>query len=280
MTAAHKANTGVRGAERAPVIIIGAGLGGLASACTLSARGHKVVVCEANDWTGGKAAEWQQDGFRFDMGPTILTLPSVLGRIFGESGLRLDERLDLRRLDPQWRCFFDNGSPIDLVENVTLMAAELEKRYSGDGKGYENLLAVSEKLHEISRRFVFWKSVGGLKDTLNLREALSPETIRDVLALRMHATLGSEIRKRIGNPQAVQIFDHFTQYVGSNPLQAPAVLTGIAHMQMDEGIWYPIGGTRAVPQALRRLAEENGVIFRTNCRISRILHDARRFMAS
>ncbi|NVN02114.1 MULTISPECIES: phytoene desaturase family protein [Asaia] len=260
----------------APIIIIGSGLGGLAAACTLSARGHKVIVCEANDWTGGKAAEWRQDGFRFDMGPTILTLPSVLKRIFGESGLRIDERLDLRRLDPQWRCFFDDGTPLDLVEDVTRMAAELEKRHEGDGKGYEDLLAVSEKLHDISRRFVFWKSVGGLRDTLKIGEALSPTTMRDVLALRMHATLGAEIRKRIANPQAVQVFDHFTQYVGSNPLQAPAVLTGIAHMQVDEGIWYPMGGTRAVPQALRRLAEENGVEFRTNRRVSRIVHDEHR----
>jgi len=92
----------------------------------------------------------------------------------------------------------------------------------------------------------------------------------------MHSTLGREIRKRIGNAQAVQIFDHFTQYVGSNPLEAPAVLTGIAHMQVDEGIWYPIGGTRAVPVALRKLAEESGVVFRTGCRIRRIVHDATR----
>ncbi|GAB6854303.1 phytoene desaturase family protein [Asaia astilbis] len=262
--------------EHAPVIIIGAGLGGLAAACTLSARGHKVVVLEANDWTGGKAAELSQDGYRFDMGPTILTLPSVLKRIFAEGGLSLDERLDLRRLDPQWRCFFDEGSPLDLVEDIPQMAAELEKRHRGDGKGYEALLAMSEKLHEISRRFVFWKSVGGLRDTIKIGEAMAPDTMRDVLALRMHSTLGREIRKRISNPQAAQVFDHFTQYVGSNPLQAPAVLTGIAHMQVDEGIWYPIGGTRAVPQALRRMAEENGVVFKTNSRVTRLVHDSKR----
>jgi len=261
--------------ENAPIVIIGAGLGGLAAACTLSARGHRVVVCEANEWTGGKAAEWAQEGFRFDMGPTILTLPSVLRRIMGESGSRLEDRLDLRRLDPQWRCFFDDGRALDLVEDVATMAAELERRAPGDGRGYEDLMAMSEKLHEVSRRFVFWKSVGGLRDTLDISAALSPETMRDVLALRMHSTLGREIRKRIRNPQAVQVFDHFTQYVGSNPLQAPAVLTGIAHMQVDEGIWYPIGGTRAVPVALRKLAEENGVVFRTGARVTRILHDAK-----
>lgn len=262
--------------DQPPVVIIGAGLGGLAAACTLSARGYKVIVCEANDWSGGKAAQHDQDGFRFDMGPTILTLPSVLRRIIGESGEALENRLDLRRLDPQWRCFFDQAETLDLVEDIDAMASSLEQRRPGDGKGYQDLLAMSERLHDISRRFVFWKSVGGLRDTLNLGETFAHGTLKDVLALRMHSTLGREIRKRIANPQAVQVFDHFTQYVGSNPLQAPAVLTGIAHMQVDEGIWYPIGGTRAVPVALRKLAEEQGVEFRTNCRVERILHDRKR----
>lgn len=270
---------GAQAPERAPdgpVVVIGAGLGGLAAACTLSARGHDVVVCEANDWTGGKAAEWKDQGFRFDMGPTILTLPSVLRRIMNEAGHTLEDRLEMHRLDPQWRCFFDDGDRLDLLENIEAMARSLEDRHPGDGKGYRDLIAMSETLHDISRRFVFWKSVGGIGDTLDLGQSFRPEVMRDIAALRMHSTLGREIRKRIANPKAVQVFDHFTQYVGSNPLQAPAVLTGIAHMQVDEGIWYPVGGTRAVPQALREIAEEQGVTFRTDSRVVRILHDRRR----
>ena len=83
--------------------ILGGGLGGLAAACTLAARGYRVVLLERNGWLGGKAAVLQEQGFRFDMGPTILTVPSVLGRIFSEAGQQLEDHLDLIRLDPQWR---------------------------------------------------------------------------------------------------------------------------------------------------------------------------------
>ena len=86
-----------------PVGVVGAGLGGLAAACTLAARGHKVVLFDKNPWLGGKAALLEQDGFRFDMGPTILTVPDVLERVFAEAGRRMSDYLDLRRLDPQWR---------------------------------------------------------------------------------------------------------------------------------------------------------------------------------
>ena len=86
--------------------VIGGGLGGLAAACTLGARGYDVVVLERNDWVGGKAAVLEADGFRFDMGPTILLMPSVIARIFAEAGRDYREYLDLIPLDPQWRSFF------------------------------------------------------------------------------------------------------------------------------------------------------------------------------
>ena len=85
--------------------VIGGGLGGLAAACTLAARGYQVVLFERSDWLGGKAAVWSEAGYRFDMGPTILTLPSVLHRIFREADRELSDYLDLIPLDPQWRCF-------------------------------------------------------------------------------------------------------------------------------------------------------------------------------
>ena len=86
--------------------IIGSGLGGLSAACTLAARGYEVTVFEKNNWLGGKAAVLEQDGFRFDMGPTILTVPSVLARIFSEAERSVSSYLDLVPLDPQWRSFY------------------------------------------------------------------------------------------------------------------------------------------------------------------------------
>ncbi len=257
-----------------PVGVIGSGLGGLAAACTLAARGHKVVLFEKNDWLGGKAALHEDSGYRFDMGPTILTVPSVLARIFSEAGETMESSLDLRRIDPQWRCFFDDGAVLDLDEDVTAMALRL-RGFSGAGEtnteqGYRDFLVMSGKLHEVSAKFFFWKSVEDLGDTMNMKKNMDLDTLRDVLSLRMGSTVARQIRKRIGDERVSQMLDHFVQYVGSSPYLAPAVLCSIAHMQTQEGVWYPIGGTRAVPEALTALAERLGVDIRTSTGISRI----------
>src|SRR5210317_920716 len=107
------------------VAVIGTGLGGLAAACTLAARGHNVTLLEKNPWLGGKAAVLEEEGFRFDMGPTILTVPRVLERIFAEAGKNFADELDLVRLDPQWRCFYEDGSVLDLMQDPEQMARRI-----------------------------------------------------------------------------------------------------------------------------------------------------------
>ena len=253
--------------------IIGGGLGGLASACTLAARGYKVVLFEANPWLGGKAAELNEQGFRFDMGPTILTLPSVLRRIFEESGRRMGDYLEMVRLEPQWRSFFEDGTTLDLVSNETAMAQNLD-RFAPGGKvstGYRKFQGLSKRLNDISQRFFFYKPIGGLRDMFDAKNTFNLSTLGDVLAMRMGRSVASTIRSHVPDERVAQMLDHYTQYVGSSPLNSPAVLCGIGHMQTDEGVWYPIGGTRAVPLALTKLAVELGVQFRPNTQIRRII---------
>ena len=119
MTAGHPMRTMKDGR----IGVIGGGLGGLAAACTLAARGYEVVLFEKNAWLGGKAAVLEVEGYRFDMGPTILLMPSVLKRIFAEAGRDLADELDLVPLDPQWRSFFEDGSTLDLHADRRRMAA-------------------------------------------------------------------------------------------------------------------------------------------------------------
>jgi diapolycopene oxygenase len=250
--------------------IIGGGLGGLAAACTLAARGHKVTLLERNDWLGGKAAVLEREGFRFDMGPTILTMPRVLSRIFAEAGRHLGDYLDLKRLDPQWRCFYDDGSVLDLAQDPEEMKRTLHSFAPGDVKGYEDFLAVARRLSDVSDRFFFWKSVEDLRDTMDMKSSMSLATLSDVMSLRMHRTVAGQVKRNVRDKRVAQMLEHFIQYVGSSPLASPAVLCGIAQMQVGEGVWYPMGGTRAVPVALTRLAEELGVEFRTGVEVDRI----------
>ena len=257
--------------------MIGGGLAGLSAACVLAARGYSVVLFEKSGWLGGKAAVLNEAGFRFDMGPTILTVPSVLRRVFAEAGRNLEDYLDLVRLDPQWRCFFTDGSVLDLVENVDTMANTLDEYApgKGSGAGYRDFMAFSERLNRISEKYYFWKSIGGIRDMIDVKFGFSLSILGDVLSMRMGRSVGGTVRKYTPDARVAQMLDHFTQYVGSCPEQSPAVLCGIAQMQTSEGIWYPRGGTRSVPEALAKLGRELGVEFRTETGIRRILVDAK-----
>ncbi len=256
-----------------PIGIIGGGLAGLSAACVLAARGRKVILFERNEWLGGKAAQLIGDGFRFDMGPTIVTIPSVLRRIFSEAGARMEDYLELVRLDPQWRCFFDDGSSLDLAQNPDAMAQTLDAFAPGTNSGqrYRDFIDYSARLDGISQRHFFYKPIGGLKDMFEWKASFDPQMLGDVLAMRMGRSVAGTVRKFTPDPRVAQMIDHFTQYVGSSPYGSPAVLCGIAHMQTEEGVWYPVGGTRSVPLALEKLARELGVEFRTGVKIEKIL---------
>ena len=253
--------------------IVGAGLGGLAAACTLAARGYQVVLFERNSWLGGKANVLQELGFRFDMGPTILTVPSVLKHIFEEAGRKLEDELNLIRLDPQWRCFFEDGTRLDLVENTDRMCDNLQAFAPSEGLDprYRAFMAASERLHAISDQYFFWKPIGSIWDTFNSKGTFQLSVLKDILSMRIGSTVSGMVHGFLRERRVSQMAEHFTQYVGSSPLQAPAILCAIAHMQTEEGIWYPRGGTRAVPEALAKLLNTLGVEVRANTEIRRIV---------
>lgn len=257
--------------QKQSIGVVGSGLGGLSAACVLAARGYSVTVFEKNDWLGGKAAVLCADGYRFDMGPTILICPSVLRKVFSEAGRTLSDYLDLVPLEPQWRCFFEDHSSLDLMGDAAAMREELDRFSPGASAGYEKFSATSKDLHGISDRFFFWKSIGSMRDTFQTGSALNLSLLRDVSRMRLGHTVAGTIRRDIKDKRVAQMLDHIVQYVGSSPEKTPAILCAIADMQTGEGVWYPRGGTRAIPNALRRLAEELDVQFRTNTPVRRIV---------
>jgi diapolycopene oxygenase len=263
----------------AHVVVVGGGLGGLAAAAVAAARGHRVTLLDKNPWLGGKAAVLHlpdperpgaNQGWRFDMGPTILTVPRVLRRIYAEAGRDQARELPMLRLDPQWRCFFGDGTRIDLVEDVEAMARSMDafSPGTGQGAGYRAFQGVARHLHEVSERFFFWRSVEGIRDTIDLRRNFDPSTMRDVLALRMGKTVAKVIRGHVPDARLAQMLDHLCQYVGSSPYLAPAVLCGIGDMQASEGVWYPEGGTRAVAEGLAKLAADLGADLRPGVEVT------------
>jgi phytoene desaturase len=258
------------------VVVIGGGLGGLAAAAVAQARGHQVTLLDKNPWLGGKAAVLSLDApdgsgsFRFDMGPTILTVPRVLRRIYAEAGREQARELPLIRLDPQWRCFFEDNSRIDLMADVDDMAARMDvfAPGSGQGAGYRQFQKTAKHLHGVSERFFFWKPVESVVDTIDWKRNLELTTMKDVLSLRMGQTVAKVIRGYVPDARLAQMLDHFCQYVGSNPYMAPAVLCSIGDMQAREGVWYPVGGTRAVAVGLAKLAEELGADLRPGVEVT------------
>lgn len=256
--------------------VIGSGLGGLSAACVLAARGYRVTVFEKNSWIGGKAAVLRERGYRFDMGPTILIYPSVLRTIFAEAGRDIDGYLQLVPLEPQWRCFFKGGSTIDLYGDPARMRQQFRDCLPGTAAYYERLGQISEELHAISNRFFFWRSIGSMRDTFQAGSLRNMSLLRDVSRMKLNQTVSSAIRREVKDNRIAQMLEHMTQYVGSSPQKAPAILCAIEHMQRSEGVWYPLGGTRAIPEALERLGRELGVEFRTNVSVRRITTDGSR----
>jgi len=264
----------MRSSER--VGIIGAGLAGLSAACTLGARGYDVTVFERNGWLGGKNVPLAQNGFRFDMGPTILIMPSVLRRIFAEVGDSLEDWLPMVNLDPQWRCFFNDGTVLDLLQSTTEMSSHLDQFANDAGAQYVDFMQESDKLRQISERWFLWKPLDSIWDTFEPMSALKLSLLKDVRQMRLGQTVTGTIKSFVKDRRVVQMLEHFVQYVGSSPDNSPAILCAVGRMQTSEGVWYPLGGTAAIPQALVRLAKRLGVQFRTGVEINRILHDGTR----
>ena len=149
---------------------------------------------------GGKAAALAEQGFRFDMGPTILIMPSVLERVFAEAKRKMSDYLQMVRLDPQWRCFFDDGTVLDLKHDVRDMRDSLNSSEPGMGDRYVEFMNLSEQLHGISDRFFFWRSIGSIRDTFDFGGAMNLAVLKDVMRMRLGQTVGGAIRSFIKDP--------------------------------------------------------------------------------
>lgn len=257
------------------VVVVGGGLAGLSAAVELTTLGASVTVIERNDHLGGKMNVLREDGFSFDMGPTIITLPQVLRGVIERSGRTLTDYISLVDLDPQWRCFYEDGEVINLWKDPQRLASDLNAQFPSTrpGAGYLRFLEFARKMYRLSEKVFFYRDVGAVSDVMKQVPPTDFALVREVLGMRMHSTVGATAAQWIDDPHTRQLCEHFLQYVGSSPFLAPAILSLIASAQVDQGCWYPMGGTREVAKSLERILREERANLITGAKVKRIVRE-------
>ncbi len=247
-----------------PVVIVGAGIGGLSAAIRLAAVGHKVLVLEQNATIGGKMGEVREAGFRWDTGPSVITMRHVLVDLFASAGKRLEDYLTLEPLEPITRYFYPDGTVLDCSRDLPTMLGQIQALDERDVEGYLNYLAYAARLHRITGPVFIYDQ----PPTLASFSRVAP---RDMLRVDPFRTMQSAINGFVQSPHLRQLLGRFATYVGASPYLAPATLNVIAHVELNEGVWYPRGGIYRIARALEKLAVELGVEIRTGCAVHQIV---------
>jgi phytoene desaturase len=251
------------------VIVVGAGIGGLAASIRLTAAGMRVTLLEKNATTGGKMSQIEADGFRWDTGPSVITMRHVLEDLFASAGRSMTDYLMLMPVEPLTRYFWPDGTRLDATADVDVMAARAEALQAGDGAGYRRYLKYASTIHRVTGPVFIYDRPPRPRSFLKV-------SARDWLKADPFRTMQAAIRARVKSPYMRQLLGRFATYVGGSPYLAPATLNVIADVELSGGVWYPQGGIYAIAEALERLARELGVEIVTQAPVSRFLEEAGR----
>lgn len=238
------------------IIVIGAGLGGLAAGLRLAHAGHRVTILEKNEQPGGKVNRLEWEGFHFDTGPTILTLPEEIYRLFRELGRDPDEYLTLRAFDPIYRAHFQDGSTFTLHADEDATEAEVRRLSPSDGPNYRRFMGRAARIWQAIEEVVFDRLF------LSWRDLLKPEMLRAGLRVDPLRSMYRRVEQAFDDPRIRQLFMFQAIYVGASPRQTPATYTVIPFLEQRAGVWFPEGGLYAIVEALMRVAQELGVTVR------------------
>lgn len=252
------------------VVVIGAGVGGLSAAARLAASGHSVTVCEQAPVVGGKLGLLERDTaegrFRFDTGPSLLTLPQVFEDLFRETGDPMDTVLDLRPLEPIARYRFADGTRLDTTADLDVLAARLDAAFGpGSGRDWRRLTVRAERIWQAVRGPFLTSTIGGLADLA--RQAVR---LRDLAAIAPGRTLRQFGVRYLHDPRLRLFLDRYATYTGSDPRRAPATLAVVPYVEQRFGGWYLGGGLRTLADALTDRVHERGGTVRTSADVVRI----------
>lgn len=248
------------------IVVIGAGVGGLAAAARLAAAGHHVTVCEQAETVGGKLGWHTQDGFSWDTGPSLLTLPQVLEDLFTATGAPLAQSLQLRRLDPVARYRFADGAGFEAAADPNEMYGRLDAALgAGAGDDWRRLLERAEAMWRAVEQPFLRSPLDGVRTLA--RWAMSG---RDISTVAPHRTLRGLGCQYLRDPRLRMVLERYATYSGSDPRRAPATLAVIPYIEQTFGAWYVEGGLYGIAQALLERALERGVDVRTSADVRSI----------
>jgi phytoene desaturase len=249
------------------VVVVGAGLAGLATACELVGRGHEVTVVERADAPGGRAGLLERDGFRFDTGPTVLTMVDILARTFEAAGADMADFLTLHRLDPLYRATFADGSTIRVRSGRDAMAQELRDTCgAGVADAFDRYVRWVTELYELEMPNFIDRD---FDHALDLARPIGPA----VRLARMggFANLSKRVARYFDDERLQRLFSFQAMYAGLAPQRALALYAVISYMDSVAGVYYPQGGMHAVPVAMAQAVEKAGGELRYGAGVERIV---------
>jgi phytoene desaturase len=252
----------MRGAQR--IVVIGAGFGGLAAAVRLAARGHDVTLVDKRDQPGGRAYVYRQDGFSFDGGPTVITAPWLIEDLFTLAGRNPTDYVTMVPVDPFYRIFFPDGSHFDYSGDSDAMAAQI-RTFGGeaDVTGYQEFLRRSER--------IFAKGFTKLADKPFLKFSDMLRIVPDLVKLESHLSVHDFVARFVKDPKLRQVLTFHPLLVGGNPFQTTSIYALIHHLEREWGVWFAMGGTGAIVDALTRLFGELGGKMELSAEVDEIL---------
>ncbi len=247
--------------------MVGAGLGGLSAACHLRGAGHEVLVVERGDRPGGRAGRIERDGFRFDTGPTVLTMVDLIEDCFAAVGAELTDHLDLRPVDPMYRACYADGSTLRIWHDRERMAAEIAELCGpAEASSFHRFVAWLEDLYRLEMPNFIDRN---LDSPLDLLRPLGPALA--LVRAGGFRKLGRTVASFFHDERLQRIFSFQSMYAGLAPYEALAIYCVITYMDSVRGVFAPAGGIHAVPEALATAAAAAGVELRYRAEVDRIV---------
>lgn len=251
-------------------IVVGAGIGGIATATHLARQGMQVTVLEKNAGPGGRCNRFSRDGHHFDTGPTLLIMPLVFEAEFAALGTSLGEMLDLQRVDPTYHLVFDDGSQLALTSDLKSMREQLEAIEPGSFNGFLRYLDEGDRHYQLAMERLVSRDFRKASQFFNLSNL---SLISGVKPFTNHYR---NMATYFNEPRLKSAFTFQDVYMGLSPFEAPATFSMMSYTELAHGVWYPRGGMYRVVEALVGLAQEQGVAFAYDTPVERIETDGSR----